>query len=736
MMNNLSMQKLPKRIAGLHELAYNLWWSWHYEARELFKSLDRPLWKMTSHNPVKLLQQIPPYRLVAAAEDAAFLKEYDAVMASFRTGMLPAPTWFHSKYAHLDASLVAYFSFEFAFHNSLPLYAGGLGVLAGDYCKEASDLGIPMVAVGFMYPQGYFSQHISDDGWQEELYRQLNFNESPIIPLLTIQKQPVKVNVELDSRTVALTVWLVNIGRVKVYLLDTNLEENSPADRQLTARLYSGDRELRLQQEIILGVGGVRMLRALGVAPSIWHANEGHTTFMMLERCRELVAQGIDFPRAAEQVRNTSIFTTHTPVPAGNDAFHHSLMEKCFHNYWDKLTLNRESFLKLGTQDSDNTSFNMTVLGLRMAQQRNGVSQLHGAVCRSMWQCIWPEVAEKDIPIAAVTNGIHVPSWIAPQIARLYEKYLGDDWLARHDDPALWENIDNIPDEEIWAAHLWLKNKLISTVQARARGHWSENGGSPSSVLAMGALLDAEVLTIGFSRRFTDYKRASLILRDQNRLKRLVKDGLRPIQIVFAGKAHPNDHHGKQLIQEAYNIARNPEFGGRIAFVEDYDMHLARYLVPGVDVWLNTPRPTQEASGTSGMKAAVNGVPHLSVLDGWWYEAYNGTNGWAIHNDGNMNAAEQDTADANELYHILEDKVIPLYYDHDRGGVPHGWIKMVKQTIRSNIALFSARRMLKEYTEQLYLPAAQAGAMITQLQAQIDESVRAQKQKSATLLKS
>ncbi len=706
-MNGLSTQKLPKRITGLNELSHNLWWSWHHEARELFKVLDRPHWKATCHNPVKLLQQIAPYRLVSAAEDPKFVKKYDSVMDNFKADASEVKTWFNTKYPHLKNHTIAYFSMEFALHNSLPLYAGGLGVLAGDYCKEASDLGLPMVGIGFMYPQGYFHQRISDDAWQEEHYRQLNFKEAPIAPVLIDQKHKAKIEVKLDSRTVCVAVWQVNVGRVKLYLLDSDLEENSPDDRQLTARLYGGNIETRLQQEIILGIGGVRMLRALGIEPSVWHANEGHAAFMMLERCRELVEKGMDFPEAVDKVRATTVFTTHTPVPAGNDAFAHGLLEKCLHHYWDSLGLDRNAFLKLGTQDSNNTAFNMTVLGLRMAQYSNGVSELHGAVCRQMWHCLWPNLEEKEVPIESVTNGIHVPTWTAPQMARLYEKYLGADWVNQHDDPALWERIEDIPDEEIWTTRLWLKNKLISLAQSRARKRWVEDCGSPVTVLAMGALLDSEVLTIGFSRRFTDYKRAALILHDIERLKRIVKNTWRPVQIIFAGKAHPNDGHGKHLIQEVYNVAKNPEFCGRIAFIEDYDMHLAHYLVPGVDVWLNTPRPLQEASGTSGMKAGVNGVPHLSVLDGWWYEGYNGVNGWAIDNDTKpVSSEEQDRADANELYHLLEEKVIPLYYDRDLNGVPHGWIKVVKQTIRSCAPLFSSRRMIKEYTEHMYIPSA------------------------------
>ena len=707
-MDGLSGQIIiPRRINGLQELSHNLWWTWHQEARGLFKALDRMLWKATSHNPVKLLQQIATHRLVAAVDDLAFLKNYDSVMDNFKTDMSEVQNWFHAKYSHLEKHTIAYFSMEFAIHNSLPLYAGGLGVLAGDYCKEASDLGVPLVGVGLMYPQGYFHQHISDSGWQEEIHRQLNFSEAPITRVLNEQKQAVEVEVEIDTRSVYVAAWQVNVGRVKLYLLDTDVKENCPADRQLTAQLYGGDRELRLQQEIILGIGGVRMLRALRVEPLIWHANEGHATFMMLERCREWVEKGVVSAEAANRVQCTTVFTTHTPVPAGNDSFPHALVEKCLHRYWSSLGLGRDAFLKLGTQESDNATFNMTVLGLRMANQRNGVSQLHGMVCRQMWHCLWPDVEEKDVPICSVTNGIHVPTWVTPQMARLYEKYLGADWVARHDDPALWEHVEDIPDEEIWTARLWLKSKLISEVQDRARKHWCENSGSPVPVLAMGALLDADVLTIGFSRRFTDYKRAALILRDINRLKRMIQDELRPVQIIFSGKAHPNDEHGKHLIQEVYNVARNHEFGGRIAFVEDYDIHMAHDLVSGVDIWLNTPRPLQEASGTSGMKAGVNGVAHLSILDGWWGEGYNGANGWAIDNDIKpMDSEGQDRADANEIYHIVEEKAIPLYYDRDLNGVPHGWIRLIKQVVRSTAPLFCARRMVKEYTEQMYMPAA------------------------------
>ncbi|MBN1189619.1 MAG: alpha-glucan family phosphorylase [Dehalococcoidales bacterium] len=699
---------IPDRITGLNNLAYNLWWSWHNEARELYKMLDRPLWKATGHNPVKLLQQIPVYKLVAAAEHPLFLRQYDRVMEHFNSDLADSGQWCLENHPELNNHTIAYFSMEFALHNSLPLYAGGLGILAGDFCKESSDLGLPIVGVGFMYPQGYFSQRISNDGWQEEIYRELQFGEAPVTPVYDTEKSSLKIQVELDSRSIWITVWQVMIGRSRLYLLDTNLEENCAADRLLSARLYSGNNETRIQQEIVLGIGGVRVIRALGISPTIWHANEGHAGLMMLERCRELVEQGQDFTNAVDMVRASTVFTTHTPVPAGNDAFPRELMEKYLHRYWENHHIDPEACLEMGSVKQGDKSFNMTVLGMKMAGCRNGVSKLHGAVCRRMWNCIWPDKEENEVPISAVTNGVHVPTWISPRMARLYEEYLGSDWLNRHDDPGLWQKVDKIPDDRLWDTHRWLKRKLISFIVDRCRQRWSCQWCDPVHTLAMGTLFDSETLTLGFSRRFTDYKRAFLILSDPERLKRLLRDDLRPIQIIFAGKAHPNDHNGKLLIQQVYNLAKNPEFGGRLAFVEDYDMHAARYLVQGVDVWLNTPRLFQEASGTSGMKASLNGVPHLSVLDGWWFEGYNTNNGWAVHRDLNR-PDNSDREDAGELFQLLENHIVPLYYDRDINGIPGGWIRVMKNAISSITPAFSARRMVKDYTEQMYIRIARAG---------------------------
>jgi starch phosphorylase len=706
-MNNIPFSNIPRRIEGLSELTYNLWWSWNIAARQLFKALDAPLWKATGHNAVKLLQQVAPHRLVAVAKDPLFLKKYDSVMRDFKDAIAGTDTWFNKQYPDLKQQITAYFSLEFAIHNSLPLYAGGLGVLAGDYCKEASDLGLPLVGVGFMYPQGYFHQHISADGWQQEIYEQLNFSEAPISQVLNVDGQLLTVEVPLDTRSVRVMVWQVNVGRVKLYLLDTNVEGNSQPDRELSARLYAGDQEMRLQQQIIIGIGGVRVLRALNIEPVICHINEGYTAFTVLERIRELMAKGLSYTEALYKVRATTVFTIHTSVLSGSDTYSSNLIGKYFHRYWDSLGLTRDAFLKLGAQGTDNSAFNMTGLGLRTADYRNGVSQLHGSLCRRACNSLWPDAEEKDVPITSVTNGVHVSTWIAPQAAGLYEKYLAHDWLKRHDDPTLWEKVSDIPDEEIWAMRQWLKNKLISMVNERARERWAEDRVAPEQTLAMGALLDTNVLTIAFCRRFTAYKRASLILMDIGRLKKLLCNEFRPLQIIFSGKAHPNDERGKQLIQEIFNAAKNPELGGRIAFVEDYDMHMARYLVHGADVWLNTPQPLHEASGTSGQKAALNGVPHLSVLDGWWQEGYNGKNGWAIHSNAEISdSAVQDRADAEELYRLLEEKIVPLYYDRDINGIPHGWIQIIKEAIRSNAPLFSARRMVKEYARQMYLQAA------------------------------
>ena len=712
----MTNSELPERISRLEELANNLWWSWHEEARRLFRAVDYPLWRMTAHNPVKQLRQVAQERLQAAANDPAFVALYDSVMSAFDADMSPSNSWSPGGQGKLPPGPIAYFSMEFAIHNSLPIYAGGLGVLAGDTCKEASDMGLPLVAVGLMYPQGYFHQRISADGWQEEVYRQLDFDGAPIGRVLSPNGGSTVAEVELGDVTLGIAAWQLRVGNTNVYLLDTNLDRNPVQYRQLSARLYVADLEQRLKQEILLGIGGVRVLRALSINPALWHANEGHTAFMMLERTRELLAAGLPFAEAAARVRATTVFTTHTPVLAGHDIFPAQLMEKCFDAYLKSSGIDREALLHLGMQDGSGAqSFNMTAFALRTAGRHYGVSQLHERVTRRMWHGLWPGLSEDQVPIGHVTNGVHVPSWVARELAILFEKYLGKDWIKGQDDGRAWERVRDIPDEELWTVHQSLKLKLIGTMREAARKRWIEDNVPPGQLLALGLLLNPEALTIGFVRRFAEYKRPTLIFRDVDRLKRIINNQWHPVQIVFAGKSHPADIPSKQLLHEVYTLATDDDFQGRIAFVEDYDMHMARYLVQGVDVWLNTPRRLQEACGTSGMKASLNGVLHLSVRDGWWHEGYSGTNGWAI--DGDLDALgpdKEDGADADALYRLLEEEVVPLYYARDVGGVPHGWIRLIKEAIRSIAPMFSAQRMLKEYTERIYRIAARSASEIEQ----------------------
>jgi glycogen phosphorylase len=705
--------KLPEKINRLGELAYNLWWSWNPSARELFKRLDYPLWRRTQHNPVQMLQEMESETLKAASQDAAFVRKYNKVMMEYDEAMRFEGSWFYETYPEYRDKTIAYFSFEFGLHNSLPIYSGGLGILSGDHAKEAGDLGLPFIGIGFMYPQGYFRQRIPSHGWQEAIYQQIDMSQAPIKPVMDDHGNSLKINVELAGRTVHARIWHVQVGRIPLYLLDTDVDENDPWDRELSARLYSGDSEMRIRQEIMLGIGGIRALRALGVQPAAYHMNEGHSAFLVLELIREQVNAGKSFDEAAELVRQHTVFTTHTPVPAGHDAFGFHMVEQYFNGYWDQLGIDRDRFLNLGrNEESWGTAFNMTVLALRTSGQSNGVSKLHGQVSRDMWQEVWPDRPVEEVPISSITNGIHVPTWISSEMNQLYTKYLGTNWRNNHDDPSLWERLAEATDEEIWNLHIHLKRKLLGYMRERCRDRWVEGRNDPTQVLVGGTLLDPEALTIGFARRFATYKRATLIFRDLERLRRILLDVHRPVQIIFAGKAHPADDPGKSLIQHIYNLAKHNQLGGRIAFIEDYDMHIARRLKQGVDLWLNNPRRPREASGTSGMKAALNGVPNFSVLDGWWVEGYNGANGWVVGDDTEFDDPErQDEYDANSLYQTLEDEIVPLYYTRDRDNVPRGWVEVMREAIRTNAPEFSMSRMVKEYTTELYLEAMRNGNM-------------------------
>ena len=714
-MNRYSgLPPLPARLNRLDELAVDLWWSWHPEARAVFRRLDYTLWRATAHNPVRMLWITPAAQLDRAAADGEFLWLYDRAIAALDAARAAHHTWWANHFPLLAGHSIAYFSAEFALHQSLPIYAGGLGVLAGDHCKEAGDLGVPLIGVGFMYPQGYFHQHVSAEGWQEESYEHLNWADTAIDQAMTPDGKPCVTAVPLGDRSVLVAVWRVRIGRVTLYLLDTDLEENAPWDRELSARLYGGDRETRIQQEIILGIGGVRALRALGVDPKVFHLNEGHAAFVVLQRIRDLTERGSSFDDALQEIRRTTVFTTHTPVAAGHDTFPFYLVEKHLAGCWGTLGPNRDRFLALGSYDNGSgPQFNMTALALRSASEINGVSRLHGEVTRKMWTPLWPDAAAAEQAISSVTNGVHVPTWMSGELSDLFSKHLGDDWLERHDDPAMWDQVLAIPDEELWAVRQALRRYLFNFIRERARQRWTvERVGTPR-VVAAGTLLEPDSLTIGFARRFAGYKRPDLIFHDAERLARIVNVPERPVQIIFAGKAHPADDIGKHHLQRVYRHALDPLFGGRVAFVDDYDLHVAHFMVQGCDVWLNNPRKPLEASGTSGMKAAMNGVPHLSIGDGWWAEGFNGTNGWLIDSGAaGENLDESDAADAEALYRLLEQEVVPAFYERDASDIPRRWLRTVKEAIRSATPRFSARRMVKEYAERMYAPALERKAEV------------------------
>ncbi len=705
---------LPARLARLPELARDLSWTWT-STREVFRRLDYQLWRQTRHNPVKMLRNPTPGMFERAAADPAFLALYDAAVAARDLARAPgaaARTWWQEHVGSEPHEVVAYFCAEFAVHTSLPIYAGGLGVLAGDHCKEAGDLGVPLVGVGFMYPQGYFRQRLSADGWQQEQYEPIDWDDAPIAHARTPDDQSCVVIVPLGTRSVLVQVWEVRLGRVRILLLDTDLAQNAPWDRELSARLYGGGPDLRLQQEIVLGLGGVLALRALGLKPSVWHLNEGHASFVVLQRLRDAMAAGQSWKDALVEVRRTTVFTTHTPVPAGHDAFPFHLVEQHLAGTWGSMN-HAEEFRALGTYDAgQGPLFNMTALAMRSAGTINAVSQLHGAVAREMFGPLWPGLAPGDRPIATITNGVHVPSWIAGELGRLLERHLSPAWREQYEDPAFWTRILDIPDDELWDVRQVLRHALFQFVREEARLRWTRDEASAARVVASGAMLDPNALTIGFARRFTGYKRPDLIFRDVDRLIRLVNADGRPVQFIFAGKAHPADEAGKHHLQTVFRHAIDPRLGGRIAFIDDYDLHVAHLLVQGCDVWLNTPRKPLEASGTSGMKASMNGVLHLSIGDGWWAEGYTGTNGWLVA--GRTDASEIpaiDRADAEALFDLLEAEVVPAFYARDARGTPRRWMTMVKQAMATVTPRFSTRRMLKEYAQHAYAAAFRRGAV-------------------------
>ncbi|MFP4056049.1 MAG: alpha-glucan family phosphorylase [Candidatus Brocadiia bacterium] len=703
---------LPRDLAPLADLAYNLWWCWNSEAFELFRRLDSEVWERVHHNPVQLLAEVSQERLDRAAADPGYV----AAVARERQRLadyMAATTWFQDEHGELADTRIAYFSAEFGLSESLPIYSGGLGVLSGDHLKSASDLGLPLVGVGLLYREGYFRQYLGADGWQQEFYPELDFYTMPLELVKDSEGRAVTIEIEYPGRVVKARVWRAQVGRIPLLLLDANLKDNRPADRDITAQLYGGDLEMRICQEILLGIGGVRALNALGVRPEIYHLNEGHSAFLALERCRMLMAEHqVAFAEAAEAVAAQTCFTTHTPVPAGNDVFGESLMLKYFLGYSMALGLSWDQFMGLGRQRAEDKEelFCMTVLALKLAASRNAVSRLHGQVSRRMWQSVWPDAPLDEVPIQSITNGVHARTWLSRDMAQLLDRYLDPRWVERPVDQSVWESVERIPDAELWRTHERRRERLVAVVRARLATQLAQRGASPREVGRADEVLDPEALTIGFARRFATYKRATLLFRDMDRLRCILNDRERPVQLIFAGKAHPRDNAGKEMIRRIVQVGRSEDFRNRIVFLEDYDLSVAHYLTSGVDLWLNTPRRPLEASGTSGMKVAVNGGLNVSVLDGWWCEGYTPENGWAIGRGEEYDDHEtQDAVESQALYDLLEKEAIPLFYDRASDGVPHDWVRKMKASLRTVCPVFNANRMVHEYTERFYLPGIRRG---------------------------
>jgi starch phosphorylase len=702
---------LPTELSPLLEIAHNLWWAWHGDAQDLFRRLDPAGWEDAYHNPVAMLGRISQERLAAFATDEGFIAHLQRVHSDLKD-YLGKPGWWPKTYGgDRSKPAVAYFCAEFGISECLPIYSGGLGVLAGDHLKSASELDVPLVAVGLLYQQGYFRQRLNADGWQLELFPRNDFHNMPIEAVRTESGEQLHIEVELAGRTVRANVWKARVGRINLFMMDTNVPENAPEDRHITAQLYGGDQEMRIRQEILLGIGGVRMLRAMGITPKVYHMNEGHSAFLGLERIRILMAEnGISFDEAREAVFASSVFTTHTPVPAGNDAFEPWLIDKYFAGYWSQLGLGRDDFLDLGRQEAKNKEepMSLTVLALRLCASRNGVSALHGEVSRKLWSGVWSGLPVNEVPIASITNGVHTPSWISHDMAELYHRYLGPGWHEKPADPSVWGGVDHIPDTELWRTHERRRERLVAFCRRRLATQLKKRGAGASELAAAEEVLDPEALTIGFARRFATYKRASLIFSDIERLEKLLSNADRRVQIIFAGKAHPRDNPGKDLIRQLVHNTRREPFRHSIVFLEDYDMNVARYLVQGVDVWLNTPLRPMEASGTSGMKVCANGGLNLSILDGWWAEGYDPTVGWAIGSGETYDDLEyQNTVESQALYDLLEKEVVPLFYQRGSDNLPRGWIAKMKATMSKLAPFFNTNRMVRQYAEQFYHPASQ-----------------------------
>jgi len=699
---------LPDRLRPLMDLAKNLWFCWSQEAIDLFRSVDQNLWEETGHNPLAILGRLKNTRIQELLKDEGFLLEMDRVSGEFNRYAADRRAYEFRLDTPIDFT-VAYLSAEYGLTDSLPIYSGGLGVLAGDHLKSASDLRVPIVAVGLLYQKGYFRQYLNADGWQQETYPDNNFHVLPVTLDRDQNNEPMMIEVPLKDRIVKVRIWRIQVGRVPLLLLDTNNVENREEDRDITSCLYGGDRDMRLRQEIVLGIGGVRALSKLGYRPAVYHMNEGHSALALLERIRMLMEENhLSFAEARGAVYASSIFTTHTPVPAGIDIFDRSLMSSYLGNYIRSLGLSMEAFLSLGTQDANpNEPFNMAIMAIKNSALTNGVSELHKKVSRRMWSGIWKTLPQIDIPIEAVTNGIHIPSWISSDMTGLFDRYLGRRWAEDPDNIKVWERVDRIPDSELWRTHERRRERLVAFTRQRLQEQLLRRGAQKMEIQAAGEALHPQALTIGFARRFATYKRGDLILRDPNRLGRILNDPQRPVQIIFAGKAHPQDQIGKEVIRNIIHLANLPEFRHRMAFIENYDLNVARYMVQGSDVWLNNPRRPLEACGTSGMKAAANGALNMSVLDGWWAEGYQTGVGWAIGSGEEYeNSDYQDQVEGQAIYDLLERYVVPLFYERGRDNLPRGWTGMMRNSMCTLAARFNSHRMVQDYVHRFYVPSA------------------------------
>lgn len=707
---------LPEKLKRLEELAYNLYWSWNPSALTLFQRLDRDLWRDTYHNPIAMLGRISQDRLNEIAQDDGFCAHFENACEAMDQYM-NGSNWFNQTYGGKDALSVAYFSFEFGFCESVPIYSGGLGVLAGDHMKAASDLGLPMLGVSLLYREGYFRQYLNADGWQQEVYPENDFYNMPVQLVKNDKGEPLRIQVEYPERTVQVQLWSLQVGRTRMLMLDTDLPENRQEDREITAQLYGGDRDMRIRQEILLGIGGIRALRAIGHHADIYHMNEGHSAFLALERARLFMEEfKVDFTVAREASRASNVFTTHTPVPAGNDTFDPGMVEHYFRDYIKSLKIDMNTFYSLGRQNpqDSNEPFNMTVLALNLAAHSNGVSQLHGDVSRKMWENVWPGTPINEIPIGAITNGVHTRGWISMEMGNLFDRYLGPRWAEDPTDKKAWDLAEEIPDAELWRTHERRRERLVAFARRRFRKQLIQRGAPETEVMQADEVLDPEALTIGFARRFALYKRGTLLLRDKERIKRLLSDKDRPVQIIFAGKAHPADTMAKEIIRELIHFMRDPALRRRIVFLENYDMNVARYMMQGVDIWLNTPRRPLEASGTSGMKAAANGALNVSILDGWWCEGYSPETGFAIgRGEEYTDLNQQDAIESAALYNLLEKEVIPLFYDRSADGLPRNWVRRMKGAIRHLCFGFNANRMVHDYLKGPYMGAASTGVKLT-----------------------